>query len=554
MDAATDTPSVDRGDSDTTTTAPSLAYLLAGLLAGAGLIHIAMVPTHAQASMIDGIGFAAAGWFQIGLAGFILARRQSPGLYTVSVIGNLVLLSLYVISRTVGLPLGGHEGVVEDVGAIDGLAALCQLGAVAVAFYLLWSPAQKSVGALPILGGLAVLALATAVIVSPEAADHGHDAGESAGSSSSGGHDHGGGGGGDASVTAAAEEMALIDQTRCDYGFNVEGYWDEAAYLGVDTYAAGAMDASHHTSGESLTSEIASPSINGGRGSASLDSLVITTEEAGLSEASAGKLVAQLGDASDEEYQEWLLWMRSSAGGHGDHESSDGEDEGHGGHMGPQPWKAMVDESECAQLESEIQVARDVALAHPTAADAMADGWVRVTGYVPGIAAHYMNFQYVDGTFEVDKPEMILYDGGGPDARVVGLSYYVLHEAEGEPSQGFTGDNDHYHRHIGLCVGPGGVIGDSTTTDEECAAIGGRKQGGDAGWMSHAWVVPGCESPWGVFSAASPLLDGALADESGQNDGACSASRLRDRWDFAEGTGGSIVYAYGNEQEGAQGD
>ena len=31
-----------------------------------------------------------------------------------------------------------------------------------------------------------------------------------------------------------------------------------------------------------------------------------------------------------------------------------------------------------------------------------------------------MNFSLVDGVFEVDKPEMILYDGSGPDARVVG--------------------------------------------------------------------------------------------------------------------------------------
>ena len=74
-----------------------------------------------------------------------------------------------------------------------------------------------------------------------------------------------------------------------------------------------------------------------------------------------------------------------------------------------------------------------------------------------------MNFSLVDGTFEIDKPEMILYDGTSDDARVVGLSYYIVHPGSAEPTQGFTGNNDHYHRHDGLCVGPGGVIGDSTT-------------------------------------------------------------------------------------------
>jgi hypothetical protein len=106
----------------------------------------------------------------------------------------------------------------------------------------------------------------------------------------------------------------------------------------------------------------------------------------------------------------------------------------------------------------------------------------------------------------------------------------MIHEGDAEPSQGFTGANDHSHRHIGLCIGAGGVIGDSTTTEEECAAMGVRKQNSGNGWMSHAWVVPGCESPWGVFRGASPLLDGALDDESGENDGGCSASGVRDRY------------------------
>jgi hypothetical protein len=27
-----------------------------------------------------------------------------------------------------------------------------------------------------------------------------------------------------------------------------------------------------------------------------------------------------------------------------------------------------------------------------------------------------------------------------------------------------------------------------------------------AGWMSHVWITPGCESDWGVFSGANPTL------------------------------------------------
>ena len=54
--------------------------------------------------------------------------------------------------------------------------------------------------------------------------------------------------------------------------------------------------------------------------------------------------------------------------------------------------------------------------------------------------------------------------------------------------------------------------------------------------MSHAWVVPGCESPWGVFSGENPILDRALSEATG-DDGAegCSASEARSRYDLAPG-------------------
>jgi hypothetical protein len=195
----------------------------------------------------------------------------------------------------------------------------------------------------------------------------------------------------------------------------------------------------------------------------------------------------------------------------------------------------MTDQAECDALAAELQLARDTALKYPTVKDAEAAGWRQVTGYVPGIAAHFMNFGLVDGKFEIDKPEMILYDGTGDDARVVGLSYYIRHEGGAEPTQGFTGQNDHYHRHDGLCVNSTGVIGDSTTTEEECAALGGAKANGTAGWMSHAWVVPGCESPWGVFSGATPLLDRQLFIDNGASGDGCAGSGVRARYNLEPG-------------------
>lgn len=508
---------------------PSLGFLLAGLMAAAGTVHLAMVPAHVGDSLLDPVAFAVVGWFQLGVAALLVARRPSKGLYLATMIGNAVVLGLWIWSRTAGLPWGGHAGVVEEAGAVDVVTAGFELAAIFTAGVLLAGGERIRVPmAVPAVGGLAALSLATVVLVSPDTAEHAHGSGDGE-LASSGGHDHGGNG------DAMTAEMTLVDQTRCDLGFNPVGYWEEATFLGVDTYGGGTMTHDDHDG----TSVLGAVSATMPKGSATLDDLISLTEGANESEGAAAGLVTSLSEASDAEYTTWLQWLKASGSvghGHG-HDPASGDDNGgHGGHVGPQPWKAMIDQGQCDQLADELALARETALTYPTAKDAVEAGWVMVTPYVPGIAAHYMNFSLVDGEFVVDEPEMILYDGNSPDSAVVGLSYYLVHDAEAEPTQGFTGDNDHYHRHVGLCTRGGVVVGDSSVTAEECEAMGGRKASGNNGWMSHAWVVPGCESPWGVFSAASPILDRTLVDNSTTDGGACAGSGVIDRWDLTPGT------------------
>lgn len=152
------------------------------------------------------------------------------------------------------------------------------------------------------------------------------------------------------------------------------------------------------------------------------------------------------------------------------------------------------------RLAAELITARQAALGHPTVAMALQDGYQMVVPYVPGIGAHYMKFSLVDGTFDPEKPEMLLYDGTNADAKIVGLSYY----ARGDTAPpGFAGPNDRWHRHVGLCVSQKtlSVIGGEKLSAAECAARGGVKADGSQFWMVHAWVVPGWDSPQGVFSA-----------------------------------------------------
>ncbi len=514
---------------------PHLGWALAGLSAGAGVIHIAMTPIHAGSAWQEALGFAAAGWFQLLTAGIVLANRGGRRFYELVALANVAFIGVWIYSRTVGLPFGATPSVAESAGAIDTVSVLLEAGVILVALRLILAPEKRSLGRLaPAMCAVAALGLATVVITSPDAVNHSHS-------------------------TVAAKPTGFdalriqVDEERCDKDFNVPAYYQEAKYLGIDTRwgdnppavaGAAAMtspDGHAHgatagpAAGSTTTTE---PDPLEGRGSPGLDKLVSDTGLAATSEGAAAVLITSLSAASQADYDAWLWWLRSSGSMSPDHASTSaaGDGSGHGGHVGPQPWVAMTDQKLCDKTEAELALARKTAMSYPTAQDAKDAGYRLVTGYVPGIAAHWIKGQLIDDTFEITKPEMILYDGNGLDAHVVGLSYYQWHAGDNKPTQGFTGDNDHAHRHIGLCSSKadGTIIGDSTTTQADCEARGGSKADGSMGWMSHAWVVEGCESPWGVFSAASPLLDGDLGESSGSDDGHCAGSGVRDRYDMDE--------------------
>lgn len=535
----------------------TLGWVVAGLCTGAAVIHFAMVPVHAGGSLIDPLGFALAGWFQLFIAGAAVAGLAGRRTWTASAVGNLAIAGLWVWSRTAGLPIGEHEGIVEEVGAIDLMAQALGVGAAVISARLALAP-EGSVSRsrlAPAFAAAAAIGLATTVITSPDASSHGTVDEEPA-------------------LSGHEATMARIDETRCDTDFNHPSYWEEAQVLGIDTYEGGAMDMSapaaepagggdghghsHGGSAEPVgTTTTTRPDPLGGRGSEGLDLLIGQTGPAGSSEAAAARLVISLGEASDEDYDAWLWWLRSSGavgGGHSHDSSAPGDAGGHGGHVGPQPWVAMTDRAQCDQLAEELELARSVTEKYDTVAKAEAGGWTKVTGYVPGIASHYMKFDAVDSTFDIEVPEMILFDGTEPDSAVVGLSYYIIHEGDAEPSQGFTGPNDHFHRHVGLCIVDGVVAGDSQTTAEECEARGGTKAGGNRQWMNHVWVVPGCESPWGVFSAATPVLDGALGGESGEDGGGCAGSGVRDRYGLDEPVRATSASARTGGEAGGEAD
>jgi hypothetical protein len=180
---------------------------------------------------------------------------------------------------------------------------------------------------------------------------------------------------------------------------------------------------------------------------------------------------------------------------------------GHG-HRGPVPYQ-VPDAATRDALAVQVAQSNAFVTAHPTVKDAEADGYRRITPYVPCIAAHYIKGSALTNPFNPAEPEIALYDGTDPDSKVVGLSYLQLN---GSPPEGFASPNDPWHVHAQLCLGGGGVLGDETTTEDECAARGGRMIKLGNLWMTHMWNVPGWESRWGLFSSEHPDLGGTIGN------------------------------------------
>jgi hypothetical protein len=161
-------------------------------------------------------------------------------------------------------------------------------------------------------------------------------------------------------------------------------------------------------------------------------------------------------------------------------------------------------------LQQQMEEARAAAATYPTVASAEAAGYFRSTVYVPCIGAHYTNIRLA-ARFDPAHPSELLYDGSTPDAKIVGLSYLVYHH-DGPPP-GFAGPNDRWHQHNangGLCLKGGEVVGGEESSRAQCVALGGRKTLLIDVWMLHAWVVPGFECSWGVFSGECPELGGRV--------------------------------------------
>jgi hypothetical protein len=100
----------------------SLAAVDLALLSGAAaIIHFAVIGQHLRESWLFGAFFAVAALAQLAWALLAMAR-PSQRVWLAGAVGNAVVIVVWIVSRTLGLPLGAEAGHAEPVGFADALS------------------------------------------------------------------------------------------------------------------------------------------------------------------------------------------------------------------------------------------------------------------------------------------------------------------------------------------------------------------------------------------------------------------------------------------------
>jgi len=113
--------------------APRRWLFRAALLSvGAGLIHLVMGPIYFEDWLGYGAFFFGAAALQVLGAFLMVAYPLSRGLLWAGIIGNAGIVTLWAVTRTVGIPFFGPDaGVVQPVGVADAAATILELALIA---------------------------------------------------------------------------------------------------------------------------------------------------------------------------------------------------------------------------------------------------------------------------------------------------------------------------------------------------------------------------------------------------------------------------------------
>ena len=161
----------------------SLIRILVSLSLGAAAIHLVAAPPHYTELGDLGAGFLVAGLFQAAWARPALAAN-TPRTAWIGLTVNLGIVVAWVVSRTIGLPVGPDARTPEPIGLPDGASTAFELLIVAgLAIRLLGidrtaaarRPSVRSIAAIAVIPALGLVLLTTSLsaVAIAAGADHG---------------------------------------------------------------------------------------------------------------------------------------------------------------------------------------------------------------------------------------------------------------------------------------------------------------------------------------------------------------------------------------------
>jgi len=143
------------------------------LAAASGIIHIGAAITHSSHWWLFGLFFAALAYAQLGWALVVYRGRRDPALLAAAIHVSLAVAAIWLLSRSVGLPVGPWAWDAEPIGMTDTVATLDELALAALLITVLrptgrvgralgWIRGDHTTRLGMMLGSASVLALAFA--------------------------------------------------------------------------------------------------------------------------------------------------------------------------------------------------------------------------------------------------------------------------------------------------------------------------------------------------------------------------------------------------------
>lgn len=111
-------------------------YVVALLTLGAAAIHAAVIGEHFRQYTLFGVFFVMVAALQVAW-GALVVGRPSATVYVAGALGNALVVALWVIARSTGLPLGPELWSAEEITVIDAVATMYEVVAVVGALVLL---------------------------------------------------------------------------------------------------------------------------------------------------------------------------------------------------------------------------------------------------------------------------------------------------------------------------------------------------------------------------------------------------------------------------------